>query len=132
MSCHNDYETHCWLCDKMIGTFEDKLQCECSLWYHADCIAFTEVGEMFTNQSFVWICCKCRGSNYCQSLHCDFGIPLDENVYCTLDSSNEEMVKHTCDVSSHEQTIHDNGLTVCTMDIRYDKASSNNTTMWRI
>ena len=53
------------------------------------------------------------------SLYCDFGIPIDENVYqMTLGSYNEDIVNQACDISmcthkDNEQTDN-NGSILCT------------------
>ena len=59
----NVNENLCWLCDNMIDSLQAKVQCECSKWYHVECMGVTEVDDILRNKSCVWMCCKCRGSN---------------------------------------------------------------------
>ena len=34
----NVHENECWICDNMIGPLEAKVQCDCSAWYHVNCM----------------------------------------------------------------------------------------------
>ncbi len=96
----NVNENQCWLCDKMIASLVAKVQCQCSKLYHVECMGVTERNDILRNKSCVWTCCKCRECNYCDSLFCDFGIPIDVNMYeITRSAHNEDNVNQACDLS---------------------------------
>ncbi len=39
-------ENQCWLCDKVIASLEAKVQCECSKWYHVECMEVIERNDI--------------------------------------------------------------------------------------
>ncbi len=74
----------------------------------------TERNDIVRNKSCVWVCCKCRENNYCDSLFCDFGIPLGVNMYeiimCTHDEDNVNQACDICMSTDKEKERIDNSL----------------------
>ena len=69
-----DGQITCWMCDKICNCNEHKVQCDkCSIWYHIDCMGFSEyVCEVLSQSRLTWICRKCGMSNYTDCLFHDF------------------------------------------------------------
>ena len=102
-------EGQCWMCDKMIKRHESKVQCNCGLWYHVECMGFTNdiANSVLVNKSVVWICCKCRGSNYCKYLHNYLDISVDFNMYdeMPMDGCEEDVNEKVKKTSDNEECV---------------------------
>ncbi len=80
----------------------------CRIWYHIDCMGFSEdVWQALSESRLMWICRKCGFSNYTDCLFHDFGIPEDVNTFQAVsnDGDSNNAVELMEEVSTGQQNV---------------------------